>query len=154
MASTIPNEPDYFDDPEVEAQWCIDMHAEAERYLEDEQVPHGAISDWPAFRLAPHVALFAVASREQPGWIGLWVVCGDLPTDHLDAASIASPRAALATFASRWQAYCEALRSGAEAAELRIGDLAVRADEVLPMLESRARTLEKWAQTDAVWNGD
>jgi Domain of unknown function (DUF4826) len=144
--------PDY-DDPAVEKQWCADRRDDVARYLSGEGVTHGQIGDWPAWHVAPYVSVWAVESKVQPGWVGWWVICGDLPTDYVSAGKIKHPRKALQAFTDRWQQYCEAIRSGAVMSEISIGDGSTDPADLVPLLESRSKTLERWARDDSIWEG-
>ncbi len=144
--------PDY-DDPAVEEQWCFDMRAQVARYLETGQVSHGQIGKWPAWHVAPYVSVWAIESRTKPGWVGWWVICGDLPTDYVSADEIKHPRKALEAPADRWQGYCAAVRSGFMPDDMTIGGVPDSPGELLPLLESRAKTLAEWASDDSMWEG-
>lgn len=143
--------PDY-DDPDQEAEWCGLMRAEASRYLVERAVPHGEVGEWPAFRLAPHVAVFAIEHAQQKGFVGHWVVCGDVPTDGVAADGIGDARSALRAFALRWQSDCSAARASGANGEEAPGDLA--GDEGIRLLENRARTLMRWAADDEIWDAN
>jgi len=142
-------DPDY-DDPVVEQQWCADRRAHVCRYLANEGVEHGQIGEWPAWHLAPHVSVWAIESKLKPGWVGWWVLCGDLPTDYVSAGKIKHPREALQAIADRWLRHCDAVRSGAPS-EMSIGGATDTPPELLSLLEVRATMLAIWAQEDSMW---
>ena len=93
-------QPDY-DDPATEHRWCADRRVEVADYLAAEGVAHGQIGAWPAWHVAPYVSVWAIESKRKPGWVGWWVLCGDLPTDYVSAATIKHPRKAVEAFAHR-----------------------------------------------------
>jgi len=71
-----------------EERWCEERRAEVAEYLRGEGVSHGRVAAWPAWHLAPHVSVWAIASPAQS--IGWWVVCGGcvpLPVEIDGAAS-------------------------------------------------------------------
>lgn len=142
--------PDY-DDPTVEMQWCADRRAEVGRYLAGEDVDHGRIGEWPAWHVAPHVSVWAIESKVKPGWVGWWVICGDLPTDYVSAGKIKHPRQALQTIADRWRRHCQSVRSGAQTSEMSIGIGEGTPSDLVPLLEARATMLASWAQDDSIW---
>ncbi len=144
------NAPDY-DDPALEMRWCADRRDEVGRYLAAEGVDHGQIGEWPAWHVAPCVSVWAVESRLKPGWVGWWVVCGDLPTDYVSAGEIKHPREVLQAISDKWRRYCESVRSGAQPAELSIGSARAIPLELIPLLEARATMLASWAQDDSNW---
>ena len=142
--------PDY-DDPTAEQRWCADRRAEVEGYLAREAVEHGRIGEWPAWHVAPYVSVWAIESKGKPGWIGWWVICGDLPTDYVSAGKSKHPRGALQAIADRWRRHCEAVRSGGATSEFSIGGAESTPADLLPLLEARATMLASWAQDDSIW---
>lgn len=142
--------PDY-DDPEVEMQWCADRRDEVGRYFAAEGVNHGQVGECPVWHVAPHVSVWAVKSRLEPGWVGWWVVCGDLPTDYVSADEIKHPREVLQAISDRWRRYCESVRSGAKPAESSIGSARTGPGDLLSLLEARATMLASWARDDSNW---
>lgn len=144
--------PDY-DDEVVEEQWCAEMRARVIQYLFTEQVSHGQVGEWPAWHVAPHVSVWAIVSGSKLGWVGWWVVCGDLPTDYVSADAIKHPRKALQAFSERWGGYATAVRRGAAPDDFEIGGFKESPETMLPLLESRAKVLANWANDDAIWDG-
>jgi len=144
------SEPDY-DDPKVEEQWCTEMREQVVHYLSAEKVPHGQVGEWPAWHAAPMVSIWAIESSVEPGWVGLWVIAGDLPTDYCSAETIKHPRDALRAIVGRWREYAAAIRSGSDAKDMEVQGLEDNPEEMLPMLESRAATLARWAEDDSIW---
>jgi hypothetical protein len=78
------------------------------------------------------------------------VICGDLPTDYLDADGIEHAREAMRAFGNRW---CEAaayMARGEPYPEMEIG---APSDwpTLAPLLTSRAELLKEWANLDSIW---
>lgn len=92
-------------------QWLSAQHSAVLLYLQARQVPFLQVPDWPEWDCPPYLALWAAEDPADPGYVGHWVLAGDssgsqaqpVPFDHLSAAELAEPRAALAAFAKRWQ---------------------------------------------------
>ena len=149
---TDSTEPDYEDDAVVEA-WCADMRKEVEHYIESEGYECGEIGEWPAWQVPPYVSVWAVESATEPGYVGAWVLCGDLPTDLIEGDDITHPREAMAKIADRWQEYVANARAGKpnDGMEIETGD---DPEEMLDMLESRAAVLNDWALDDEMWTDD
>lgn len=143
--------PDH-DDPALEERWCAERRIDVAAYLAREGVEHGEIGEWPAWHVAPYVSVWAIESKRSPGWVGGWVVCGDLPTDHVSASEIKHPREALQAFAERWRRHCESVRSGQATPDYSIGGEETPAD-LVPLLEARAKVLAEWARDDSLWEG-
>ncbi len=59
-----------FDDPKIEQTWCDKQRTEISIYLQREKIPHAQIGEWPAWHIAPHVAIWAIESASRPN---LWV---------------------------------------------------------------------------------
>jgi Domain of unknown function (DUF4826) len=152
MLDAIMNEPDY-DDPDVEERWCEDQRAVVTDYLGSQKVKHGSIGDWPAWHVAPYASIWAIESLVQPGAIGWWVVCGDLPTDYISSADLRPPqhpRKAMRIFAKNWLELVAAWKDGRELENTRIAGSSLH-EELGPLLESRARLLMEWAEDDSLW---
>lgn len=145
------NTPDY-DNPELEEQWCEEQRAVVEAYLKAQGVNHGEIGEWPAWHVAPYVAVWAIESLARPGWIGWWAISGDLPTGAISANEVTPPqhpRKAMEVFARKWLAYAE----GTGDSDISIGSPEERAT-LAPLLKSRAETLLQWSKDEAIWAED
>jgi len=97
--------------------------------------------------------VWAVESPARPGWVGWWVICGDLPTDYVSADEIKHPRMAMQAIALRWRHYCSALHDGSFPGEIGIPGVAESPTTLTPLLEARAKTLADWAEDDSLWEG-
>lgn len=149
---TEPTEPNY-EDQDVADTWCAEMRLEVEQYLKSEEVVCGEISEWPAWHIAPYVSVWAIESAAQSGFVGAWVLCGDLPTDIIDGEGIEHPREAMAAIADRWLAYVKNARAGEPNDDMEI-ETSDDPEEMLELLESRAEVLREWAADDDMWVED
>ena len=140
------------DELESEERWCDARRSEVASYLAREGVAHGEIGQWPAWHLAPHVSVWAIESLANPGWVGWWVICGDLPTDYVSAASIKTPRDALLSFAARWRSAADHMARGEPSPGFTIGPRS-EWSSLAPMLASRADALQDMATDTALWDG-
>ena len=145
-------EPDY-DDPATEDQWCNDRRVDVVAYLAQQNVVYSSVGEWPAWHIAPHVSVWAVESHARPGWLGWWVICGDLPTDYVSADAIKHPRDAMRAIGHRWSEAALQMAKGIQPPEFRIGP-AEEARDLSPLLESRASILISWANDDSLWDPD
>ena len=145
-------QPDY-DDPEIEEAWCAARQSEVGAYLAERRIPHGEIGEWPAWHVAPVVSIWAVESAERANAMGWWVICGDVPSDHIPAALAADPREAVRSIAARWRAAAGAASCGAVPIAPNLGRTEGELRKVAPMLASRAGLLVRWAEDDSVWEG-
>jgi len=139
-----------YDDPDVEERWCNDRQSEVAAYLDRERVLHGRIGEWPAWHVAPYVSVWAIESKANPGWVGWWVICGDLPTDYVSAEHIKHPRDAVRAFSVRWRDAAEGMARGEAPANFSVGS---QSDwpALTPLLSARATLLQDWAEDPEVW---
>ena len=140
-----------YDDPKIEEQWCSERRGEVGAYLAAERVTHGQIGDGPAWHLAPYVSIWAIESHAEPGAVGWWAICGNLPTDYLSAASIKHPRDALLGFISRWRKAAELMARGESLPGFSIGPPA-EWPTLSPLLASRAGLLQDMAADTGLWD--
>jgi hypothetical protein len=153
---TEPTEPNY-EDQAVADTWCAEMRLEVEQYLKSEDVVCGEISEWPAWHIAPYVSVWAIESAAQSGFVGAWVLCGDLPTDIIDGEGIEHPREAMAAIADRWLAYVKNARAGEPNDDMEIEKRCWRCSRVAPkccasgrrMTTCGSKTRTKMAKTTA-----
>lgn len=140
-----------YDNPVAEEQWCGERREEVQEYLRQQGVTHGRVGEWPAWHVAPHVSVWAIESKGNPGWVGWWAICGDLPTDYISAASVKHPRDVIAAIASRWREAAEHMTQGKSPPEFSIGSPADR-KTLAPLLASRAQLLQSWAADPTLWS--
>jgi hypothetical protein len=143
-------EPDY-DDPDVEDAWCEERRAEVAAYLKEQRIQHRGIGEWPAWHVAPYVSVWAIESVTEPGWVGCWVICGDLPTDHLGRSEANDPREAVQAFATRWREAASFMERGEAHPHMTIGRTPQERRSLAAMLASRAKLLARWGDDDEVW---
>lgn len=139
-----------YNDIVVEETWCNSRREEVIEYLQAQQVIHGAVGEWPAWHVAPYVSIWAIESKINPGWIGWWVISGDLPTDYISADSIKHPREALLAFSNRWREMASYMERGELYPAIKIGP-PESWPMLIPLLNSRAKTLYEWANDEEMW---
>ena len=140
-----------YDDPKVEEQWCNERRREVSAYLQRQGVAHNQIGEWPAWHVAPYVSVWAIESKANPGWVGWWVISGDLPTDHVSASNIKHPREAVAAFATRWHDIAVHMAQGKPTQDFSIG-IPSEWPTLAPLLASRAELLQTWATDADLWS--
>jgi len=134
----------------AEERWCAQRRRQVFDYLVREGVTHGAIGDWPAWHVFPHVSLWAIGSVRSPGSVGWWVICGDLPTDYVSSAGLTDPRSAVGAIAQHWLAAVPYLQRGEQPPGRSVGR-PENCAELASLLQSRADLLASWVADDAVW---
>jgi hypothetical protein len=140
-----------YDDPAVEEKWCLERRAEVIEYLDREKVSHGEVGECPAWHVAPYVSIWAIESKKSPGWVGWWVICGDLPTDYISSKSIKHPREALRAFSRRWAKLSSLMSKGERDPSITVGS-PENWQELAPLLKSRAEIFEEWSSDDSLWD--
>ena len=131
-------------------RWCAERRADVAAYLRREGITHGAIDGQPAWFVAPYASIWSVGALGRPGWRAWWVICGDLPTDCVDADGLASPREAMRAFGERWLDVAACMARGEPHAWLRIGT-PDDWPELAPMLRSRAELLIECSNDESEW---
>lgn len=142
-----------YDNPEIEERWCEAQRKTVADYLKSQGVKHGEIGEWPAWHVAPYVSIWAIESFKKHGWIGWWVICGDLPTDYISSADIEPPqhpRKAMQAITERWLQYSNSKKQGKDIKDFHIGDSS-SFKELAPLLAARANLLREWVQDDTLW---
>ena len=132
-------------DPRVVESWWAGARAEVAAYLATAGVRHGEVGERPAWCVAPYVSVWAVERVKGSGWVGWWVVYGNLPTDHISAGAIRDPRAALEAVGERWLSRVAAVRAGATQRD--VASIPAEMD----VIESRAQTFVEWVRDDHLW---
>jgi hypothetical protein len=149
---TDTTELDYDDEATFDA-WCSELRTEIEVYLSSEGYEHGKILEWPAWNVAPHVAVWAIESVTQPGYVGAWVLCGNLPMDYIAGDNLKSPREAMAAIASRWQELIDNMRSGKSTDGVVI-ETGTEPEQMVAMMESRVGVLRELVDDNEAWLAD
>ena len=139
-----------WDDEAVIDSWCEQQRTVAADYLARQPVQFGELGEWPAWHIAPYVAVWAVESVKAPGRVGWWVITGDLPTDYASGGGVPDPRAAVSVFSERWAEAAMAMERGEEPREITVGG-PESAAELGPLLRARAQILADWVRDESVW---
>jgi hypothetical protein len=134
----------------AEEAWCESERVRVIEYLQRVALAHGEVGDWPAWHIWPYVAVWAVESVTRPGWVGWWVISGDLPTDYTTCGPERHPRAGLKDIAQRWQAAALQWEQGKPSNGWSIGSPEEQA-ELAPLLASRADLMMSWVSDDNLW---
>jgi len=134
----------------AEEKWCAERRKEVRAYLTRQRIRHGRISSWPAWHVDPYLSVWAIESAVRPGWVGWWVICGDLPTDYISASRIKHPRTALRVFAKRWEKVANCMRRGRAHPTVKIGERSYW-PQLEPLLRRRAKLLAQFADDKNTW---
>src|SRR6185369_5787854 len=104
----------------------------------------------PAWHVPPYLAVWAIESNINPGWVGWWAISGDLPTDYISAEKVKHPREAIRTFAAVWAEVAGYMLRGEPHPAIKIGnpeDWPVLGD----LLKRRWELLAQFAEDESIW---
>ena len=142
--------PNWDDDAAIERKWCGQQRSIVSEYLARQEAKFGELAFWPAWHVAPYVAIWAIESTKAPGKVGWWAISGDLPTDYASGSGVRDPRSAAAVFSQRWAEAARAMERGEELANFRVGRREDAA-QLGPLLRARAEILADWVRDDSMW---
>ena len=135
-----------------ELAWVAEQRAAVVDHLQQEQIKHGEIGEWPAWYAQPYLAIFALESAVEPGYMGYWVICGDLPTDVVTfSEEIDDPRKAMNHFADTWSEVADQMLKGKPHPDVKIGT-PDEWPELGKHLKPRAIMLKKIVEDDENWD--
>lgn len=133
-----------------ENDWIVAQRAQVEEYLRREGIEHAGVAEYPTFHVHPHLALWAVQSKESPGRKGWWAISGDVPTDKINWDKCRNPREALRAFSNQWAEASANMFRAKETPGYSIGTL-VEWPNLRDLLQRRARTLRKYVENNSIW---
>jgi len=135
---------------EAEELWCAEQRQIVADYLTNEGLVSPNVGDWPAWHIAPIVAVWAIESQSQPGEVGWWALSGDLPTDYTTCRDERSPRQALRDIGQKWSEAADVWKNGNRYEGMSLASKELER-ELAPVLGSRAQTLLEWTSDDEMW---
>ncbi|MFC7421714.1 DUF4826 family protein [Iodobacter arcticus] len=80
----------------------------------------------------------------------MWAISGDLPNDYVSAYKAKNPKEAIHAIASLWQEAAQYMARGLAHPSFMIGT-GEHAEELAPMLASRAKMLLDWSSDPEMW---
>lgn len=128
------------DDGIAGIKWRLETRKIVEEYLREQGVVHSAVPLVPAAAMPPHVGLWHCKPD-------LWIIAGDVPTDHLTLPRGTGLAVVMHALSLRWKRAAAELAQGKVAAEMRLGGPQSRAErqEMAQALAGRAELLLDWA---------
>jgi hypothetical protein len=119
---------------EAEEEWCAEQRNLVVAYLVKQGLAAPNVGEWPAWHIAPVIAVWAVESQSRPDWVGWWAISGDVPTDYTTCGEERHPREALRDIGHRWSE-----------------EAAAQDDQLASLLKARGMLLVEWADDDNIW---
>ncbi|WP_232492670.1 DUF4826 family protein [Novosphingobium kaempferiae] len=135
---------------EAEQNWCAEQRESVVSYLVRQGIDAPNVGAWPAWHIAPLIAVWAVESKSRPEWVGWWAISGDVPIDYTTCREGRHPRQALHDIGKRW---IEAAAAWAEGRRSELMQLASAQHErdLAPSLSARGESLVEWSADDTIW---
>jgi hypothetical protein len=120
--------------PEQQKEWTRDQYLKATKYLADKGLVTQSVADTESRYLVPILAVWKINLLDKST---VWVIAGDLPTDHLALNDSETAREVIRHFSLKWQLQAENLLNSEskeqhEFAQLLIG----RADGLYQLYEN------------------
>lgn len=136
--------------PNRETAWLNAERQRAADYLNAERVDHLGVGEDPTFHVWPYLALWAVQSKSNPGWVGWWVITGDVPSDYIGSNEGRHPREAPLAFARHWSEASAHMLRGEAHPTCHIGT-PDQWPQLGELLRARAEILQQYADDDELW---
>jgi hypothetical protein len=127
-----------------EQVWIAEQRQAVEGYLDRQGVRHNGVAKEPRWLVSPYLAVLAVRSVANPECVGWWAISGDVPSDCMTAGDERDAGDVLLAFSRRWAEVAEYLSRGEQHPDFKTGDQE-SAQEIAPMLATRARLLKRFA---------
>ena len=118
--------------------WVREQYQTATKYLADKGLVTTSVADTESRYLVPSVAVWKLNLIDQTS---VWVISGDLPTDHISIEGAKDARDAVRHFSMKWQLQAENLLKSEEKEH----------QEFAQLLISRANGLYNMHEEDSVW---
>ena len=134
--------------PVDDQQWVQDQHAKVLHYGSRNQLDIDLLNQQQSAILPPHIAVWLAHSKSLNQEV--WVITGDLPTDHINGENAKNAREAVRHFSLRWQLKADKLMESVKNGTPEMGD-AERQTQFAELLISRANGLHDLADNDDIW---
>jgi len=85
------------------SQWSRDTFDKAVHQIIDLGIIDGAFVEARPSWTLPNIVVIGQVREANDSATFTWIICGDLPTDHLGSAAAATPRDAARRFSLKWQ---------------------------------------------------
>jgi len=125
--------------PEEQQEWIRARYQDATKYLADKGLVTTSVTDDVSRYLIPFLAVWKLNLIDKTS---VWVITGDLPSDHIDISLAKTAREAVKHFSFKWQMQADGLINSNEPEQVRFGKLLI----------SRAESLYQLSEEDKMWN--
>ena len=124
---------------EQQQQWIRDQYLKATKYLAEKSLVTESVSEKDSRYLVPMVSLWKINLLDKTT---VWVIAGDLPTDHNAFEVASNAREAVRHFSLKWQMQAENLLTSQDSAQ----------ESFAQLLIAKAEVLYDLYQQDKLWN--
>lgn len=127
--------------PEQQQAWTREQYLKATKYLADKGLVTESVADTESRYLVPILAVWKINLLDKSV---VWVISGDLPTDHVALNDSETARDVIRHFSLKWQLQAENLLQGDDKEQHEFAKLLIgRADGLYKLYEKE----ELWAQS-------
>lgn len=139
MTSKNEQQPEQWSEAQVN-DWVRSQFQKANLHLAEKGVVMDSVAVQDSRYLPPYVAVWKINALDKQSY---WVICGDLPTDHIELKAAENARDALRAFSFRWQIKAQQL------VDAGIEDQT--ATDYANLLVNRAQSLYQLFESEKVW---
>lgn len=126
--------------PEQQQAWIREQYLKATKYLADKGLVTESVADKESRYLVPVLSVWKINLLDKST---VWVISGDLPTDHVALDGSESAREVIRHFSLKWQLQAENLLQQEDKEQ----------QEFAQLLIGRADGLYKLYEKDELWQG-
>ncbi len=126
--------------PEKQQEWTREQYLKATKYLADKGLVTQSIADTESRYLVPILAVWKINLLDKSV---VWVISGDLPTDHVALNGSETAREVIRHFSLKWQLQAENLLKSEDKEQHKFAQLLI----------GRADGLYKLHENEELWQG-
>lgn len=113
--------------------WVREQYQAATKYLAEKGMVTTSVSEAESRYLVPAVAVWKLNLADKSS---VWVISGDLPTDHVEYGVAESARKAMSHFSMKWQLQADNLLQSGNEEQINFANLLIgRAEGLFTMSE-------------------
>ncbi len=124
---------------EQQQAWVRESYQGSTKYLADKGLVTQSVNEKESRYLVPLLAVWKLNLLDKTS---VWVINGDLPTDHVESSVAATAREAIKHFSLKWQLQADNLLKNGEKEQ----------EEFANVLIGRAEGLYRISEDEKLWN--
>jgi hypothetical protein len=126
--------------PEEQKAWVRQQYQAATKYLSEKGMITESVSDKDSRYLVPFVAVWKLNLINKSS---VWVICGDVPTDHVGIDAGKDVRSVMRHFSLKWQMQANKI----------LNDENTKQKDFANLLIGRAEGLYDMCENEEIWAG-